>query len=248
MDGQQAHAAGQALHSNSIGTEFRLVDWSVMGRNQTGILRRSVQYTPIATIITDYRLQDNPIVEANDAFVDLTGYPRDEIIGRNCRFLAGHGTEAEAQSALREAIKDGKTALVEITNYRKDGTPFRNAVMLAPIRDEDGSISMFIGSQMELATTGAGGRLRSTRARDLVARLTPRLRQTLELVAMGYRNKEIAGRLGIGEKTVKMHRARLLEALNVKTNADAIRIAVEAETPSAIPADRETRDGGQQPG
>ena len=218
-----------------------------MSRDLSG-LRQSIHRSPIATILTDHRAEDNPIVEANAAFVELTGYAREEIIGRNCRFLAGRGTEAEAQSALREAVRDGKTALVEITNYRKDGTPFRNAVMLAPIRDEDGSVSMFMGSQMDLGTTATGGGLRSTRARDLVARLTPRLRQTLELVAMGYRNKEIAGRLGIGEKTVKMHRARLLEALNVKTNADAIRIAVEADTPSAIPANREARDGGEQVG
>ena len=145
-----------------------LVDWSVMSTDQSG-LRLSIHRSPIATILTDRRAEDNPIVEANDAFVDLTGYSREEIIGQNCRFLAGRGTEAEAQSALRQAVEDGKTALVEITNYRKDGTPFRNAVMLAPIRDADGSVSMFIGSQMDLETTGAGGGLRSTRARDLVA-------------------------------------------------------------------------------
>ena len=230
------------------GTRSETVDWFRMGRDEALLLRQSIHRSPIATILTDHRLEDNPIVEANDAFVDLTGYSREEIIGRNCRFLAGRGTEAEAQSALRQAIKDGKTALVEITNYRKDGTAFRNAVMLAPIRDEDGAVSMFIGSQMDLGTTSTGGGLRSTRARDLVTSLTPRLRQTLELVAMGYRNKEIAGRLGIGEKTVKMHRSRLLEALNVKTNADAIRIAVEAEMPSAIPADGEARDGREQAG
>lgn len=87
---------------------------------------------------------------------------------------------------------------------------------------------MFVGSQMDVGAAGGGSGLRQTRARELVARLTPRLRQTLELMAMGYRNKQIGGFLGIEEKTVKMHRSRLIEALGVNTSADAIRIAVEA--------------------
>ena len=71
-------------------------------------------------------------------------------------------------------------------------------------------------------------RIKRTRAKDIVSKLTPRLRQTLALMTSGYRNKQIGGFLGIEEKTVKMHRARLLQALGVKTSADAIRIAVEA--------------------
>lgn len=192
----------------------------------SGSLRASIHRTPIPTIVTDNREADNPIVEVNDAFLALTGYSRDEVLGRNCRFLSGLGTEPEARRALRQAVADGKPTIVELSNYRKDGTLFRNAVMLAPVFDEQGSVCLFIGSQMDVGD-GAGG-LRQTRARNLVAKLTPRLRQTLELMAMGYRNKQIGGHLGIEEKTVKMHRSRLIEALGVKTSADAIRIAVEA--------------------
>lgn len=192
----------------------------------SGSLRAWIHRTPIATIVTDNRKADNPIVEVNEAFLALTGYSRDEVVGKNCRFLAGLGTEPEAQGVLREAVADGEPTIVELTNYRKDGTPFRNAVMLAPVFDEDGAVCMFIGSQMDVGD-GSGG-LRQTRARHLVAKLTPRLRQTLELMAMGYRNKQIGGQLGIEEKTVKMHRSRLIDALGVKTSADAIRIAVEA--------------------
>lgn len=191
-------------------------------------LRASIHRTPIATIVTDNRQADNPVVEVNEAFLLLTGYRREELLGRNCRLLAGRGTEPEAQSTLRAAIADGKPTIVELTNYRKDGTPFRNAVMLAPVLDADGSVAMFVGSQMDVGSGGTGSGLRPTRARVLVANLTPRLRQTLELMAMGYRNKQIGGFLGIEEKTVKMHRSRLIEALGVKTSADAIRIAVEA--------------------
>ena len=70
-------------------------------------LKKSIHRTPIATIVTDNRAPDNPIVEANDAFVALTGYTVEEIVGRNCRFLAGRGTELEAQSVLRNAVVEG---------------------------------------------------------------------------------------------------------------------------------------------
>lgn len=187
----------------------------------------SIHHTPIATIVTDNRKADNPIIAANAAFARLTGYSAAEILGRNCRFLAGEGTEGEGRAALRDAIASGSPAVVELTNFRKDGSSFRNAVMIAPVRGRDGSVALFVGSQMEVGD-GAGG-LRKARARELVERLTRRQRQVLELLTAGYRNKEIGGRLGIDEKTVKMHRARMLEVLEARASSEAIRIAIEAD-------------------
>ena len=99
---------------------------------------------------------------------------------------------------------------------------------IAPVRDRTGNVVLFVGSQMDVSSTDAGG-LRRERARKQVAALTPRQREVLELMAAGYRNKQIGGLLGIDEKTVKMHRARLIDALAAKSSADAIRIAVEAD-------------------
>ena len=196
-------------------------------------LAASIQLTPIATCITDIRQTDNPIVAVNDAFCALTGYGREEVIGRNCRILGGVASEPEARATLREAIAEGRPTIVEITNFRKDGSPFRNAVMIAPILDDNGAVALFYGSQMEI---GAVAGLRRDKARALLATLSRRQRQVLELMATGNRNKQIGYKLGIDEKTVKMHRARLLKALQVPTSADAIRLAVEAdilaETPS----------------
>lgn len=189
----------------------------------------SIERTPIATVVTDNRLPDNPIIAANQAFIELTGYPRDEIIGRNCRFLAGRGTEPEARAALRRAVDRGAPAVVELTNYRRDGTAFRNAVMIAPVHGKNGSVVLFLGSQMDVTANDASAGLRIGRARRLVKRLTPRQRQVLRLMSAGYRNKQIGGILGIDEKTVKMHRARLLDALGVPASANAIRIAIEAD-------------------
>ena len=189
----------------------------------------SIRSTPIASIVTDNRLPDNPIIAANEAFLALTGYPPDEVIGRNCRFLAGIGTEPEAQRQMREAIERARPIVVELTNYRKNGKAFRNAVMVAPVLDETGRAALFVGSQMDVTDTARQGGLRQARARQQVAALTRRQRQVLKYMSAGYRNKQIGGELGIDEKTVKMHRARLFEALGVSASADAVRIAVEAD-------------------
>lgn len=104
----------------------------------------------IAAIVTDPRQQDNPIIACNEAFVRLTGYSREEIVGRNCRFLRGMATETGQTAMLREAIKLKHPIIVELTNYRKDGSCFRNAVMIAPLFDDSGELAYFLGSQMAI--------------------------------------------------------------------------------------------------
>lgn len=189
----------------------------------------SIGPSPIATVITNPRLRDNPIVAANQAFIELTGFPEDEIVGRNCRFLSGPETEPWLTQKIRDSIRDRRPSLTELVNYRRDGTPFRNAVMVAPVFDEQGEIAYFLGSQMDMGEDPRSpAAQRRARAAALVAGLSPRQRQILEEMAAGYRNKQIAWRLSLSEKTVKMHRALLLERLGAKTSADAIRIAVEA--------------------
>ena len=114
-------------------------------------------------------------------------------------------------------------------NYKKDGTPFRNAVLIAPIFDAEGEPAYFLGSQVDV---GEGAQvplaLRQQRAEQAVAGLSPRQREVLAQMARGYRNKQIAWHLSLSEKTVKMHRGLLIEKLGAATSADAIRIAVEA--------------------
>lgn len=179
----------------------------------------------VAAVVSDPRLPDNPIVACNQAFIDLTGFDRDEIVGRNCRFLRGAGTEPELTAILREAIGSVRPAMVELTNYRKDGTPFRNAVMIAPLFDDQGALRYFLGSQMRIDDAGES---RNLLARQALGTLTRRQRQIIEAMAKGLLNKQIAYELGLTERTVKMHRAAMLRALGVRTNAEAIRLAIEA--------------------
>ncbi|QCI93794.1 PAS domain-containing protein [Novosphingobium sp. EMRT-2] len=190
-----------------------------------------IENSATAAVLTDPRQPDNPIVSCNAAFIRLTGYAREEIIGRNCRFLRGAGTEVELTDTLRAAVVARQPALVEIRNYRKDGTPFRNAVMIAPIFNADGEVEYFLGSQMEVPDEGAKaapGEGTHAAARQRIDALTDRQREILLEMARGKLNKQIAWDLGLSERTIKMHRAAMFRALGVKTSADAIRVAVEA--------------------
>ena len=192
-------------------------------------LAQSIRLSPIATVLSNPRLPDNPIIAANSAFCALTGYGEGEIVGRNCRFLAGPDTEPWLTERIRQSLRELRPSLTELLNYRKDGTAFRNAVLIAPLFGEDGEVAWFLGSQVEVDPGSAAPlALRQRRAAGLASTLSPRQREVLREMASGQRNKQIAWSLGLSEKTVKMHRALLLEKLGVKTTADAIRLAVEA--------------------
>jgi len=105
----------------------------------------------MATVVTDATQADNPIIFANDAFLRLTGYPRDEVIGRNCRFLQGVDTDPLERARLRAAISAGQDVTCELLNYRKDGSTFWNALYLSPVRDSSGAITHFFGSQLDVS-------------------------------------------------------------------------------------------------
>jgi PAS domain S-box-containing protein len=192
-------------------------------------LLESIGFSPIASVISNPRRPDNPIEVANTAFCALTGYADSEVVGRNCRFLAGAATEPWLTERIRQAIERRRPVLVDILNYRRNGTPFRNAVLVTPLFDGEGALRYFLGSQVELGDDEPGTfASRRERAVSLVKALPARQREVLAQVARGLRNKQIAYALSISEKTVKMHRELLLDRLQVSTTADAIRIAVEA--------------------
>jgi PAS domain S-box-containing protein len=189
-------------------------------------LIQSIRPSPIAAIVTDARASDNPIIAANQAFEQLTGYCEDELIGRNCRILAGPDTEPSASAALRQAVATGKPAIVELTNYRSDGSSFRNAVMIAPVLGDDGKPAFFVGSQMEVG--GDRDDLPRVSAAARLEGLTAQQQAVICLMARGLRNRQIGEAMGLTEKTIKMHRGALVKRLGVATSAEAIRLAIEA--------------------
>jgi PAS domain S-box-containing protein len=115
-----------------------------------GVFFAAVEMTRMPMVVTDPNLPDNPIVFVNGAFLDLTGYEEEEIIGRNCRFLQGARSDREMVGEVREAIEARRAISVELLNYRKDGTPFWNALFMGPIFDREGRLLYFFASQLDV--------------------------------------------------------------------------------------------------
>ncbi|KAL5214493.1 hypothetical protein ABZP36_003645 [Zizania latifolia] len=100
-------------------------------------------------VITDPRIPDNPIIFASDSFLELTEYTREEILGRNCRFLQGPETDQGTVDKIREAIREQKEITVQLINYTKSGKKFWNLFHLQPMRDQKGELQYFIGVQLD---------------------------------------------------------------------------------------------------
>ncbi|XP_062184556.1 phototropin-2-like isoform X2 [Phragmites australis] len=100
-------------------------------------------------VISDPRLPDNPIIFASDSFLELTEYTREEILGRNCRFLQGPETDMSTVDKIREAIREQKEITVQLINYTKSGKKFWNLFHLQPMRDQKGELQYFIGVQLD---------------------------------------------------------------------------------------------------
>ena len=95
-------------------------------------------------VLSDPRLPDNPIVFASPGFYELTGYTREQVLGRNCRFLQGEGTDPKAVDVIRTAIKSGSDATACLLNYKADGTPFWNQLFVGALRDADDCIVNYV--------------------------------------------------------------------------------------------------------
>lgn len=101
-------------------------------------------------IITNALKHDNPVIYANSAFRDLTGYGNAEILNRNCRFLQGNDRDQKPLKKLRAAIKKGESCQATLRNYKKDGTMFWNDLYVFPISNNQGNVTNFIGIQNDI--------------------------------------------------------------------------------------------------
>lgn len=100
--------------------------------------------------LSDPGLPDNPIIYANRAFEDITGYSNKEVIGKNCRFLQNDDRKQDAIKIVHEAIKNKSEVEVTLRNYRKNGELFYNHLSIKPLLDRDGSLLYFLGLQYDV--------------------------------------------------------------------------------------------------
>jgi len=141
----------------------------------------AVERTRTPMMVTDPRQPDSPIVLANQAFLDLTGYDADEVIGRNCRFLQGPETDPAAIDEIRRGLRERRRVDVELLNYRKDGSAFWNQLSISPVEDEDGQLIYHFGSQRE-ATEQRRARAMEETERLLLMEVNHRALNALALV------------------------------------------------------------------
>ncbi|SDM56535.1 PAS domain S-box-containing protein [Halogranum gelatinilyticum] len=117
---------------------------------QLELYERAMDGATVGITIADATDPELPLVYANDEFCEITGYPIEEAIGRNCRYLQGEDTDPATVDRIREAIRAETTVSVDIRNYRKSGELFWNALEIAPVRDEAGNVTHFLGFQRDI--------------------------------------------------------------------------------------------------
>ena len=136
----------QHLQGPSALRLMRLMLEGARAASNSRLLAAAVEGAPVAYAIVDALQPDMPLVYVNDYFVELTGYQPAEVIGRNCRFLQGPDTDSRDVDRIRDAIARKQPLYLELVNYRKDGQPFWNGMLLRPIRAANGTVTHFVAT------------------------------------------------------------------------------------------------------
>ncbi|QDT16197.1 PAS domain S-box protein [Alienimonas californiensis] len=182
-------ARPQPLPAGAVSYDGLLID--ITERKQAAedllLLKFVLEQSHTGIVIADARQKDCPLIYANRPFEQMTGYAADEVLGSNCRFLQGKGTDPQAVAQLRESVRTGVECRVVIRNYRKDGTPFWNELRVSPVRDRFGKLTHFVGLQNDITE-----RKRSEKAQERLARYNQLL---LESTAEGIYGIDLSGNL-----------------------------------------------------
>jgi PAS domain S-box-containing protein len=124
--------------------------------------------------IADARQPDLPLIYVNRGFQTMTGYTAKDAIGRSCRFLQGHDRSQEELEVLRKALRNGDACIVQLRNYRKDGSLFFNELHISPVRNELGELTHYVGIQLDVTD--------KVRSREVLERSERRYRQLADAV------------------------------------------------------------------
>jgi two-component system NtrC family sensor kinase len=150
---------------------------------QLWLYERAMAASSTGIVIADATKPHRPLIYCNPAFERITGYTRDEAIGRNCRFLQGDDTDPAAIEKIRQALRNESECHVILKNYRKDGTPFWNELTLSPVRDSQGQLTHFIGVQNDITERKQAEETLEQRTQEL-ARSESALRKQTQILQM----------------------------------------------------------------
>ncbi|KAA3489585.1 phototropin-1-like isoform X1 [Gossypium australe] len=160
-------------------------------------------------VVSDATKPDYPVLYASAGFFKMTGYTSREVIGKNCRFLQGEGTDPEDVERIRQALQAGENYCGRLLNYKKDGTPFWNLLTIAPIKDENGKVLKFIGMQVEVSKHTEGAKEKTMRPNGLPE----------SLIRYDARQKDMAA----GSVTELVEAVRKPRSLSESSNSPFIR-------------------------
>ncbi|WP_298469115.1 PAS domain-containing protein [uncultured Erythrobacter sp.] len=172
-----------SLRFDDAPDRFRAGNTSDQFSGASGVLfEQAMAQTRMAITLCDPHKPDLPIVFANRAFRRLTGYSEEETLGRNCRFLQGPKTDPEPVARIREAIANEDVVVVEMLNYRKNGTTFWNALHLGPIYNDKGELVYFFGSQWDVSDVRAA-RAEERHAKEMARELSHRMKNMFAVIS-----------------------------------------------------------------
>ena len=168
------HRDGHEVYTESSGTPIRdkdgkIIRWRGVDRDiterkfqedQIKLRERAIEAASVGIAIAARAEEDYPIIYGNPALSLITGYPLEELLGRNLRLLQGQGTDEKDRDMIRKALKAGAGCELIIRNYRKDGQSFWNELQLSPVTGEQGQVTHYIG-----ILTDVTERLRAENAR-----------------------------------------------------------------------------------
>ncbi len=147
---RQLEVSAAALEDSSVLLSARDVTERKAYARELELKSRAMDEAPVGITITDPDREDNPMIYVNEGFEALTGYSKEEAVGRNCRFLQGEATRERPVAEMRRAIDRAEPVSVALRNYRKDGSQFWDRVSIAPVRDRAGTVTNYVGFQEDI--------------------------------------------------------------------------------------------------
>jgi len=174
------------------------------------VMDKVMEATSAGITVTDPSRPDNPLVYCNRAFLEMTGYAAGELLGRNMRVLQGPDTDPDAVRAIRAGLERGTPVAVEILNYRKDGTPFWNALTVRPIHGPDGGVRWYVGSSIDVTRQ----RRSEQELRDAQEQLTKLAAETFALAEDLDRAREEADAARISAENASTAKSRFLAMMS----------------------------------
>ncbi len=170
----------------------------------------AMSQSQVAMVLTNPNMPDNPIVYVNRSFERITGYSSAMIVGQNCRFLQGEGTDPDSVTKLREGIAAREDVAVDLLNYRADGSTFYNRLLVSPIFNSEDELAFFLGIQKELSANDI--RKIPIRSEEALREIQHRIKNHLSMIVglIRLQKREASGPDGLNALARRVESLQLL--------------------------------------